>query len=84
VIVQLEQEHAERKETSKKENLASAPNRGGPRFGELNAAEEEAMKARLQAEHATLDPFELKKSIETKLKKFLSVLGNLDRESTKT
>lgn len=44
----------------------------------------EATKARLRAEHATLDPFGLKKSIETKLKKFFTVLGNLDRESTKT
>jgi hypothetical protein len=40
-------------------------------------------KARLREEHARLDPFELKKSIERKLKNFFTVLGNLDRESTK-
>lgn len=45
---------------------------------------EEAQKAKLRAEHATLDPFELKKSIEAKLKKIFTALGNLDRESTKT
>jgi hypothetical protein len=44
----------------------------------------EATKARLRAEHATLDPFELKKNIEFKLKKFFTALGNLNRESTKT
>ena len=44
----------------------------------------EATKAKLRAEHAALDPFALKKSIEVKLKKFFTVLGNLDRESTKT
>jgi hypothetical protein len=44
----------------------------------------EATKARLRAEHAELDPFALKKSIEVKLKKFFTALGNLDRESTKT
>ena len=44
----------------------------------------EATKARLRTEHAALDPFELKKSIEVKLKKFFTVLGNLSRESTKT
>ena len=44
----------------------------------------EATKARLRAQHAKLDPFALKKSIEAKLKKFFTVLGNLDRESTKT
>ena len=38
-------------------------------------------KAKLRAEHATLDPFALKKSIETKLKNFFTVLGNLNRES---
>ena len=40
-------------------------------------------KARLRTEHAALDPFALKKSIEAKLKKFFTALGNLDRESTK-
>lgn len=44
----------------------------------------EATKAKLRAEHAGLDPFALKKSIEEKLKKFFTRLGNLDRESTKT
>jgi len=45
---------------------------------------QEAQKAQLRAEHAELDPFELKKSIEAKLKKIFTALGNLDRESTKT
>ena len=45
---------------------------------------QEAQKARLRAEHAQLDPFELKKCIEAKLKKIFTALGNLDRESTKT
>jgi len=44
----------------------------------------EATKVKLRAEHAGLDPFVLKKSIEAKLKKFFTALGNLDRESTKT
>jgi hypothetical protein len=44
----------------------------------------EATKARLRSEHAGLDPFALKKSIEIKLKKFFTALGNLNRESTKT
>jgi hypothetical protein len=44
----------------------------------------EASKARLREEHQGLDPFALKKSIEGKLKKFFTALGNLDRESTKT
>lgn len=44
----------------------------------------EATKARLRAEHAALDPFALKKSIEEKLRQFFTLLGNLDRESTKT
>jgi hypothetical protein len=39
-------------------------------------------KTRLRTEHAALDPFELKKSIEVKLKKLFTALGNLDREST--
>ena len=44
----------------------------------------EATKVRLRAEHAGLDPFALKKSIESKLKVFFTALGNLDREATKT
>jgi hypothetical protein len=44
----------------------------------------EATKVKLRAEHEGLDPFALKKSIEKKLKKFFTALGNLDRESTKT
>jgi hypothetical protein len=43
----------------------------------------EATKAKLRAEHARLDPFELKKRIEAKLKNFFTVLSNLDREATK-
>ncbi len=43
----------------------------------------EATKAKLRAEHARLDPFALKKSIEIKLKKFFTALGNLNREATK-
>ena len=43
-----------------------------------------AIKARLQAEHARLDPFVLKKSIEDKLKKFFTALGNLNCEATNT
>ena len=44
----------------------------------------EATKAKLRAQHVGLDPYELKKSIEAKLRKFFSALGNLDRASTKT
>jgi hypothetical protein len=44
----------------------------------------EATKVKLRAEHALLDPFALKKSIEAKLKNFFTILGNLDHESTKT
>ena len=44
----------------------------------------EATKAKLRAQHAGLDPYELKKGIEAKLRKFFTALGNLDRESTKT
>jgi len=44
----------------------------------------EPTKARLQTQHAALDPYALKKSTEAKLKKFFPLLGNLDRESTKT
>ena len=43
----------------------------------------EATKARLRAQHAGLDPFALKKSIELKLRKFFTALGNLNREATK-
>jgi hypothetical protein len=43
----------------------------------------EATKAKLRAEHAGLDPFALKKSIEVKLRKFFTALGNLNREATK-
>jgi hypothetical protein len=43
----------------------------------------EATKAKLRNQHATLDPFLLKKSIELKLKKFFTALGNLNREATK-
>ena len=43
----------------------------------------QATKARLRTEHARLDPFALKKSIELKLKKFFTALGNLNREATK-
>jgi transposase InsO family protein len=42
------------------------------------------IKERLRAEHAGLDPFALKKSIEVKLRKFFTVLSNLNREATKT
>jgi len=42
-----------------------------------------ATKAKLLAQHATLDPFALKKSIELKLKKFFTALGNLNYEATK-
>ena len=37
----------------------------------------------LRDQHATLHPFVLKKNIEVKLKKFFTVLGNLNREATK-
>jgi transposase InsO family protein len=43
----------------------------------------EAAKAKLRAQHAALNPFELKKNIELKLKKFFTALGNLNREATK-
>jgi hypothetical protein len=44
----------------------------------------EATKARLRAEHGRLNPFALKKIIETKLRNFFTVLSHLDREPTKT
>jgi hypothetical protein len=43
----------------------------------------ETTKAKLRAEHAKLDPFDVKKNIEIKLKKFFTALGNLNREATK-
>jgi hypothetical protein len=43
----------------------------------------EAKKRELRAQHANLDPFELKKNIEVKLQKFFTALGNLNREATK-
>ena len=43
----------------------------------------EPTKVKLQAQHAKLDPFALKKSIEFKLKKFFTALGNLNHEATK-
>jgi hypothetical protein len=43
----------------------------------------EATKVQLRTKHAKLDPFELKKNIETKLRKFFTALGNLNREATK-
>ena len=43
----------------------------------------EVTKAKLRTQHAGLDPFALKKNIEVKLKKFFTVLGNLNREATK-
>jgi hypothetical protein len=43
----------------------------------------EATKEKLRAQHAELDPFALKKSIEVKLKKFFTALGNLNCEATK-
>jgi transposase InsO family protein len=42
----------------------------------------EARKNKLRQAHALLDPFELKKGIERKLKNFFTVLGNLDCEAT--
>jgi transposase InsO family protein len=44
---------------------------------------DEAIKLRLRQEHARLNPFELKKRIERKLKNFFTHLRNLDRESMK-
>src|SRR5262245_41382725 len=44
----------------------------------------ETTKQKLREQHTRLDPFELKKGIERKLKKFFTVLSNLDRESTLT
>ena len=44
----------------------------------------EATKVKLREQHAGPDPYELNRSIETKLKKLFTLLGNQDRESTKT
>lgn len=41
-------------------------------------------KERLRAEHATLNPWTLKKEIERQLKNIFTLLSNLNRESTKT
>ncbi|EEF63025.1 hypothetical protein [Pedosphaera parvula] len=41
---------------------------------------EAATRTRLLQEYASLNPFELKKCIEQKLKNFFTLLGNLDRE----
>ena len=38
---------------------------------------DEAIKIRLRQEHARLNPFALKKSIERKLKNFFTQLGNI-------
>jgi hypothetical protein len=39
-------------------------------------------KARLRAEHAQLNPFQLKKSIEEKLRLFFTALSKLQPEAT--
>lgn len=43
----------------------------------------EARKQALRTQHGKLDPFELKKTIELKLRNFFTALGNLNREATK-
>jgi hypothetical protein len=43
----------------------------------------EATKSKVRAEHAELDPFASKKSIEEKLRKFSTAVGSLNREATK-
>jgi hypothetical protein len=43
----------------------------------------QATKTKLRAQHAQLDPWVLRKNIELKLKKFFTVLGNLNYEATK-
>jgi len=43
----------------------------------------QAMKTKLRAQHAQLNPFALKKSIEVKLRKFFTALGNLNCEAMK-
>lgn len=44
----------------------------------------EETKTSLRAQHAQLNPWALRKNIELKLKTFFTVLGNLNREATKT
>lgn len=44
----------------------------------------EETKTKLRAQHAQLNPWALRKNIELKLKTFFTVLGNLNREATKT
>jgi hypothetical protein len=44
----------------------------------------EATKDRLRAEHASLNPWTLKKDIERQLKNIFTLLSNLNRESMKT
>ena len=44
----------------------------------------EALKNQMRTQHVGLDPFALKKGIEKKLTNFFTLLGNLNRESTKT
>ena len=44
----------------------------------------EITKSKLRQIHAALDPFALKKNIERKLNNFFTVLGNLNREATKS
>ena len=43
---------------------------------------EQTTKTKLRQEHASLDPFELKKCIERKLKNFFTAFGNLSYEAT--
>jgi hypothetical protein len=43
----------------------------------------DARKVQLRAQHTKLDPFVLKKNIETKLDNFFTALSNLNREATK-
>jgi hypothetical protein len=38
----------------------------------------------MRTQHVRLDPFALKKRIEKKLTNFFTLLGHLNRESTKT
>jgi hypothetical protein len=45
---------------------------------------DEATKTSLRQEHARLDPFDLKKNLERKLKNFFTVLSNRNCESTKS
>src|SRR5215510_8574460 len=44
----------------------------------------EALKNQMRTQHVGLDPFALKKGIEKKLTNFFTLLGKLNRESTKT